>query len=442
MATQLACMTGPNRAGASGEFVMRDFFGVLCVCALGVMPLVGCSDTTGEGGSGGSAGFGGVGGAGGMPGPECEIAADCYEGNPCTVPACTGGICDATPVEDGEKECGGTGTCQQGSCRVACTEQGIRDAIAADGGRGPYTFDCDGPTTVVTVAEIAIDRDVILDGEGNLTVDGDLDHRVFSVPERVTAELRGLTVARGRIVADVDDFQRAGAGILNGGDLALVNCTVRDNAADHDEACYDPDPFDMGCVGIGGGIESGPFGSLTLKNSTVVGNSADVGGGISKFGFASLTVTNSTVSGNTAREAAGIGNGPDGRLTLRNSTVAENTGPAIENYGSATIESSLIGGECMFGAAIVSGGYNIESPGDTCGFDQEGDQVNVTEGQLDLDALADNGGLTMTHALGEGSAAINVIPADMCDADEDQRGVARPQGDACDVGAFELEVAP
>ncbi len=44
---------------------MRYLFGFLCVCALGVVPLVGCSETAGEGGSGGSAGDGGSGGTGG-----------------------------------------------------------------------------------------------------------------------------------------------------------------------------------------------------------------------------------------------------------------------------------------------------------------------------------------------------------------------------------------
>jgi len=50
---------------------MRYVFGFLCVCALGVMPLVGCSETTGDGGSsgsGGSAGTGGMAGTGGSAG--------------------------------------------------------------------------------------------------------------------------------------------------------------------------------------------------------------------------------------------------------------------------------------------------------------------------------------------------------------------------------------
>ena len=58
-----------------------------------------------------------------------------------------------------------------GACPMvfACTEQGIRDAI--DEGGGPHYFDCVGPTTVPTEAEIVINNDVILDGEGDLIVD-------------------------------------------------------------------------------------------------------------------------------------------------------------------------------------------------------------------------------------------------------------------------------
>jgi len=85
----------------------------------------------------------------------------------------------------------------------------------------------------------------------------------------------------------------------------------------------------------------------------------------------------------------------------------------------------------------LSNGYNIESPGDTCSFDQGTDQADVTEGQLNLGELADNGGPIQTHALLPGSVAIDVIPADMCEVDEDQRG--EPRGTMCDVGAFEVQ---
>jgi hypothetical protein len=50
-------------------------------------------------------------------------------------------------------------------------------------------------------------------------------------------------------------------------------------------------------------------------------------------------------------------------------------------------------------------------------------------------------GTTRTHALLPNSPAVNHIPAGSCVETEDQRGVHRPQGAGCDVGAYELIVA-
>ncbi|NNE17256.1 MAG: hypothetical protein HKN10_02155 [Myxococcales bacterium] len=134
-------------------------------------------------------------------------------------------------------------------------------------------------------------------------------------------------------------------------------------------------------------------------------------------------------------------------MTLTNSTVSGNTGGfsgGMENFGTMTLTNSLVSDDCR--GDITSNGYNIESPGDTCGFDQLTDQANVGADDLKLGPLQDNEGPTETHALGEGSVAIDVIPeVDCVDADSaplttDQRGVERPQGDACDVGAVEMEV--
>lgn len=57
-----------------------------------------------------------------------------------------------------------------------------------------------------------------------------------------------------------------------------------------------------------------------------------------------------------------------------------------------------------------------------------------------LGTLTENGGLTLTHALLPNSPAINAYTAD-CPSN-DQRGDARPQGSACDIGAFEVVVPP
>jgi len=112
---------------------------------------------------------------------------------------------------------------------------------------------------------------------------------------------------------------------------------------------------------------------------------------------------------------------------------------------SIEIAHSLIDGECEEEADVtwVSNGYNIESPGNTCGFDQTGDQASVSAVQLDLGPLADNGGLTMTHALEAGSVAIDQIPEADCQVSEDQRGLPRPVvivgPESCDVGSFEVQ---
>ena len=354
----------------------------------------------------------------------------------------------------------------------ACTEAGIREAIAA--GAGPHTFACNGATTVVTEAEIFIDNDVILDGEGQLTLDGDGDHDVFAVAEGVTAELQGFAVTNGaddpsisgaggiRIRANAtltltnsivsgNTGSGLGGGITNRGSLTLTNSAVSGNR--------------------GSGIFNGPGGTLTLTNSTVSGNTAiQKGGGIYNLQGGMLTLVNSTVSGNSAAAGGGgicncgVLDPAGGTVTLVNSTVSGNSGVAGEDGilsedGTVTVTNSLVDDAC--GGVITSNGYNIESPGNTCGFDQTGDRSGVTTEQLNLGELAANGGPTMTHALLTEpivSVAVDVIPADDCvDAEgellpTDQRGEPRfvgppfgpsePVGDGCDVGAFEVQPEP
>jgi len=333
-----------------------------------------------------------------------------------------------------------------------CTEQGIRDAIAVGG--GPHRFDCDGPTTVTTEAEIVIDKDVILDGEGELTVDGKLEHRVFVVETGFEAGLRGIEATGGGLLVAHSD---RGAGISNSGTLTLTNSTVSGNTAvgivnsgtltlTNSTVSEHPEPgiLNSGTMALTNSTVSGNIGAgivnsgtMALTNSTVSGNPAT--GIFNKGG--TLTLTNSTVSGNPA---VGIFN-RSGTLTLTNSTVSGSvTGDIGDPLSGETAPStttttnSLVDGRCNGNGDFLSTGYNIESPGDTCGFDPDvTDQVNVSAEDLKLGPLADNGGPTMTHALLPGSVAIDVIPTDMCEADKDQRGF--PRDSMCDVGAFEVQ---
>jgi hypothetical protein len=299
-----------------------------------------------------------------------------------------------------------------------CSEAGIRAAIEAPADDDPFRFDCDGPQTVVTEDTIIIDNDVILDGEGNLTVVSDDDDPVFRVAGDATTELRGFGVTGGP----------DGKGIVNWGSLSLRDCTVSGGG---DIA------IENGAVGAFG--SPGYPGTLELTNSTVSENTHGIWNSLES----NVTLENTTVSGNVREGIRNFG----GLVRLANSTVSENTaeqGALINDAeGVMTLTDTIVDGNCVGDGIVASGGYNVESPADTCGLNtNKGDQVNVTEEALKLGPLQDNGGPTMTHALGEGSVAIDVIPADMCEVDEDQRGVTRPQGDACDVGAVEMEVAP
>ncbi|MGB8329974.1 MAG: right-handed parallel beta-helix repeat-containing protein [Polyangiales bacterium] len=321
-------------------------------------------------------------------------------------------------MDDGTP-CAG-GTCQSGACELTtsilpCTEQGIRNAVAAGG--GPYTFDCDGPQTVVTEAPIVIDKDLILDGEGNLTVDGSDGFAVFV--SAATTELRGFVVTGGDLygvwaaegamtLTDSTVSGSRGTGLWAlGATVTIANSTVSGNA---------------NC-----GIESAG-GAMTIVNSTVSGH-ANCGirlqercGGLGECSSATLALISSTVSGHTA--------GDFGHQIFVHSS-------GFQPPNVAAIAHSLVDGACA--GHIISDGYNVESPDSTCSFDQATDQVDVSADGLKLGPLRDNGGLTMTHALLPGSVAIDLIPADACGVDEDQRGEPRPGGTRCDVGAFEVQ---
>ena len=238
-----------------------------------------------------------------------------------------------------------------------------------------------------------------------------------------------------------------------------------------------------------------------VSQSLIAGNSAtEKGGGISVL-FAgrdgpTIKIHNSTITGNQAGQSAGISHGgpvyklcqgPNtifqygygGKMLLDNTTIAANVSPSgtggirvnIEDRdrdtveaeecpdgtvnwgtGSDIIELKMVnvlvaansGNNCTAIPADASQGHNLSDDG-SCLFTSPGDIVKV---DAKVGPLQDNGGPTLTHTLLAGSPAIDTGDAANCPA-TDQRGVIRPQGPACDIGAYEwqptsphLQVAP
>ncbi len=291
------------------------------------------------------------------------------------------------------------------------------------------------------------------------------------------------STVNGNRARSISYFSRAGGGIYNdSGTVTLTNSTVSGNHADYGGGIYN----DSGTVILtnstvsgnyadyGGGIYNGSTGAgviltnstvsgntasgtgagidnagtLTLTNSTVSANTAmlGLGGGIYSVSTgADVTLTNSTVSGNTATDGGGIYN-DRGTVTLTNSTVSANTasfgGGGISNGGDFTLTNSIIaqqgqGGDCD--GAVTSQGYNLDSDG-TCQLTAVGD---ISGGTAGLAPLAINPpGTTATHALDPNSSqALDAIPPGTSGCGTtvttDQRGVPRPHGVGCDIGAFE-----
>ncbi|MGB7537376.1 MAG: right-handed parallel beta-helix repeat-containing protein [Anaerolineales bacterium] len=156
------------------------------------------------------------------------------------------------------------------------------------------------------------------------------------------------------------------------------------------------------------------LGTVRIVNSTISGNQAvHDGGGISIIGVI-VELNNVTVTLNSAGHGAGLWNG-FGTLSVINTIVADNSG-----------------GNCE--GAITSGGHNLDTRS-TCGFSGPGD---ISDMNAVLGPLQDNGGETKTHALPNNSPALEAGDDATCQKN-DQRGVSRPQGLHCDMGAFEAE---
>lgn len=196
--------------------------------------------------------------------------------------------------------------------------------------------------------------------------------------------------------------------------------------------------------GGGGAIEN--EGTLSsLINSTFTNNSAYGGGAIENDGMLSSLI-NSTFANNSASEGGGIYNYEGTINSLINSTFANNSaygGGAIVNAGTLTFRNSIFahgakGGNCYKeGGTFTDGGYNL-SDDNNC-ISASTSISNVTT--LNLGTLQNNGGASQTILPGQNSEAIDAIPdgTNGCGTTitTDQRGVNRPKGNGCDVGAVE-----
>lgn len=197
----------------------------------------------------------------------------------------------------------------------------------------------------------------------------------------------------------------------------------------------------------GGGALLNADGTMTVTGDTFSGNSGPGGGVLDND--ATVSITDSTFTGNTAGGNGGGAVQNFGKITITYSTLSGNSSPYgadIYNYkgytlsiGTSIVANGQQGANCGGAAPITDSGYNVDS-GTSCGFSTAHHSMTGTNPQLG--PLASNGGPTQTMALAASSPAVNAIPGSTpgCTGSTDQRGITRPQGSGCDIGAYELVI--
>jgi len=320
----------------------------------------------------------------------------------------------------------------------------VAAAIARASSAGTVTM---APGNYVERIELSQNLTVNGAGAASTSIDGTgSSGSVVTVYPGVIATLNGLTIKNGNSGGN-------GGGIVNLGRLNARQIAVTNNQASNGS--------------LGGGIMNEAGATLTLLDSLVANNSLSctdscggLGGGMYSRGDA--TIANTTIGNNDASAGGGNGGIRDrhGVMVLDNDTISGNSAGSASGGGLAvssaainppTLLNTIISGNTAgtgpdCNGLVSSGGHNLIGNGATCNGitnGSNGDQVAPPSPGANLGSLADNGGPTFTMALGAGSTAIDVGDNTAC-ADAatvnkvDQRGVSRPQGVACDIGAFEV----
>jgi CSLREA domain-containing protein len=283
-----------------------------------------------------------------------------------------------------------------------------------------------GAFPTVTIRDLSITG-----GDGN--GDGHIGQGggVLAVPEFGGMGAPQLTLDRVRIANNTaslaGDFNATGGGVKSQGPGTHV--IIRDSLVSGNQAVGTAN-----AQATGGGLVTFSAGTMAIENTTIVDNQAlsdrttglsAIGGGASVGATSSLL--NVTLAANSAQKTSMAAlDGRGGNIFFGANTVTVRNTIVTAGVADNTAEA-----DCSL--AFNTQGGNVLPPG--CG---PGGGDRAAADAL-LGPLADHGGQTDTLALLTGSPALDAGTGCPPPA-TDQRGVSRPQGSACDSGAFEVEV--
>ncbi|KPL90321.1 right-handed parallel beta-helix repeat-containing protein [Herpetosiphon geysericola] len=248
-------------------------------------------------------------------------------------------------------------------------------------------------------------RSIILSGDSNN--DGSANVRIFDITLTTSITLTHLRLENA--------IGSNGGAIRSRGNLTIRDSIFTNNRASNSGGAVYADTgiltiyqsfFDSNSAGVNGGAIWSESNTTSLINNTLVGNTAPNGGGFAVFNV-TANLVHTTFSANSGTNAAD--------LRITSSSV---------NSFNTILANSRSGPNCAGSLVLI----NTLIEDGSCAATLIGDPL--------LAPIAEYAGSTPTMALLPGSPAIDAGDSAVC-ALSDQRGIARPQGAGCDLGAFE-----
>lgn len=301
---------------------------------------------------------------------------------------------------------------------------------------------------------IRVFRDMTIRGEG-------LDKTIIGV--EANPDIQQVFQVYGNLEATISHLAMHNAersGVQNLGNLTLAHVSIFNN---------------RGILG-GGGINNTSNAVITVTDSIISNNgfAADVAAGMMNFGVArlervffagnkagsyggglhnqgALWLENVTFTLNEAQGGTAVSNGGDGEISMTNVTIARNVrtlsnppdASAVSNYGvSITAVNTLIADngpnqQCSGGTPLTSLGHNLDGH-NGCNFNQPSDLRFADPLLNDFAPVTGAPNFVSALSFHPQSPALDAGSGAHC-PDTDARGVARPIGKSCDIGAYEFD---
>ncbi|GEM_PF-2874984 len=400
--------------------------------------------------------------------------APCAQKTACPISQCASGKCSSTSCAFlvNSANDASDGTCDATHCS-------LREAIAAANlttKHDTIAFSKDIHITPSSALPQVTKPLTIIGGGRKVVLDGGTTRRVLEASSDLT--LKGVTVQNGRTAggstaggiyvssgkAVFEDvmFLNNTAGLRGGalhtkGQLTVTRCTFKGNTVTDSNGTtggavfvegtttITSSTFEANTATVYGGalVVWGSSQSVTVRGCSFLSNKAKTGGAFVSWG--TVTFVNTTFYDNTATDDGGAINNA-GTVSLMNCTVDRNSSPGFSGLatsGTAHLFNTIFSKYSWNSSKLCGANGNGKIASSVKNLVYDGTCGAALTGSPGLGKLGHHGGHTKTVVPSITSAAIGAGDAATCAGalvnKVDQRGVARPQGKGCDIGAVEVK---